>query len=108
VELEKVESGDDIGELLNLVTLHHEYTESAVAERILAKWPDVLRHFIKVMPTDYKRVLAERKKHDEEIEALVHTEGRMYDENGVNGEAANGESGNGIAITSEAPSKLGG
>ncbi len=24
------------------------------------------------MPTDYKRVLAERKKHDEEMEAAIH------------------------------------
>jgi hypothetical protein len=24
------------------------------------------------MPTDYKRILGERKKHDEEIEAAIH------------------------------------
>jgi len=24
------------------------------------------------MPTDYKRVLAERRKHDEEMEATIH------------------------------------
>src|SRR5204862_6509587 len=73
VELEKVVSDDDVAELLNLITLHYEYTESKVAERILNRWPDVLGQFIKVMPTDYKRVLAERQKHDEEIEAAVHT-----------------------------------
>lgn len=102
VELEKVESGDDIAELLNLITLHHEYTESKVAERILNRWPDVLSQFIKVMPTDYKRVLAERQKHDEEIEAPVHTEGHVFDENG------NGEPTNGAAIVAEpAPNKLG-
>jgi hypothetical protein len=27
-----------------------------------------LQQFVKVMPTDYKRVLAERKRHDEEME----------------------------------------
>jgi glutamate synthase domain-containing protein 3 len=30
-----------------------------------------LHQFVKVMPTDYKRVLAERKRHDEEMEATV-------------------------------------
>jgi hypothetical protein len=34
-----------------------------------------LQHFVKVMPTDYKRVLAERKRHDEEVEQkLSHDE----------------------------------
>ena len=44
----------------------------AHADRILDEWPDVLSQFVKVMPTDYKRVLAERRRHDEEIEATVH------------------------------------
>ena len=32
---------------------------------------DVLSQFVKVMPTDYKRVLAERRRHDEEIESAI-------------------------------------
>jgi hypothetical protein len=31
-----------------------------------------MEKFVKVMPIDYKRVLAERARHDEEIEATVH------------------------------------
>jgi len=31
-----------------------------------------LSQFKKVMPTDYKRVLMERLKHDEEVEADIH------------------------------------
>jgi len=31
-----------------------------VAERILENWEESLTEFVKVMPTDYKRVLAER------------------------------------------------
>ncbi len=30
--------------------------------------PTSLQQFVKVMPTDYKRVLTERKRHDEEVE----------------------------------------
>ncbi len=72
VELEKVESPQDLGELLHLVELHQEFTGSSVAEKILAHWPESTAQFVKVMPTDYKRVLIERAKHDEEIEAGVH------------------------------------
>jgi glutamate synthase (NADPH/NADH) large chain len=72
VELEKVESPQDLGELLHLVELHQEFTGSSVAERILAHWPESTAQFVKVMPTDYKRVLTERAKHDEEIESGVH------------------------------------
>jgi glutamate synthase (NADPH/NADH) large chain len=72
VELEKVESPQDLGELLHLVELHQEFTGSSIAERILAHWPESTAQFVKVMPTDYKRVLVERARHDEEIEAGVH------------------------------------
>ena len=71
VELEHVEAEEDIAELRELIQLHQQYTNSAVASRVLANWPDVLDQFVKVMPTDYKRVLAERRRHDEEIEADI-------------------------------------
>ncbi|MFO7288233.1 MAG: glutamate synthase large subunit, partial [Gammaproteobacteria bacterium] len=71
VGLEAVEEDEDIAELRELIELHHEYTGSTVAARILDAWPRVLGEFVKVMPTDYKRVLAERKRHDEEVEAAV-------------------------------------
>lgn len=71
VDLEAVEEPEDIAELLESIELHREYTGSAVAARILEEWPLSLKQFVKVMPTDYKRVLAERKRHDEEMEAPV-------------------------------------
>ena len=49
-----------------------------VAEKMLAQWPEITAQFVKVMPTDYKRVLAERAKHDEEIEAGVHGSRRAW------------------------------
>jgi glutamate synthase (NADPH/NADH) large chain len=68
VDLDRVEEDDDIVELREMLELHREYTGSAVAAKILDDWPMSLQHFVKVMPTDYKRVLAERKRHDEEVE----------------------------------------
>ncbi|MFM9116307.1 MAG: hypothetical protein ACKOU6_09135, partial [Planctomycetota bacterium] len=72
VELEKVVAAGDKSELHALVQAHHKYTKSAVAARLLADWPSSLQQFVKVMPVDYKRVLAERKLHDEEQESVVH------------------------------------
>ncbi len=77
VELEKLESQHDIDELQSLIKLHKEQTGSDVAEKILNNWDASLAQFVKVMPTDYKRVLAERAKHDEEQETTVH--GAMTD-----------------------------
>ncbi|MGI9290399.1 MAG: glutamate synthase large subunit [Gammaproteobacteria bacterium] len=72
VDLDPVEDDDDISELREMIELHLEYTGSDVAKRILDEWPEVLSQFVKVMPTDYKRVLAERRRHDEEIESAIH------------------------------------
>ncbi len=62
VDLEKVETAADIAELRNLIELHHAHTGSDVAARALAQWGKILPQFVKVMPTDYKRVLEERAR----------------------------------------------
>ena len=49
-------------ELLNFVTNHAKYTGSRVAQKILDNWNHELAHFVKVMPKDFKRVLAENAK----------------------------------------------
>jgi glutamate synthase (NADPH/NADH) large chain len=72
IDLEAVEEDEDVVELREMIELHKEYTGSTVAAAILDEWPTSLKQFVKVMPTDYKRVLAERKRHDEEMEAAVH------------------------------------
>ncbi|NOY28663.1 MAG: glutamate synthase subunit alpha [Planctomycetes bacterium] len=61
VGIEKVESEDDIAELKQLIELHQNYTESAIAAEILDRWDETLPQFVKVMPTDYKRVLEEQE-----------------------------------------------
>jgi glutamate synthase (NADPH/NADH) large chain len=59
-ELEPVSDAEDILELEALIKNHHRYTDSPVAEAVLDNWEDSLSQFHKVMPTDYKRVLAEQ------------------------------------------------
>ncbi len=61
VELEKVEGKDDIAEVRELIEKHQQYTGSTVAESVLADWDKFLSQLVKVMPTDYKRVLEEQK-----------------------------------------------
>lgn len=58
-ELETVQSDADISELKNMIQKHEKYTGSVVARKILDNWSSELQTFIKVMPTDYKRVLEE-------------------------------------------------
>ena len=72
VDLDPVVDDEDIAELRDLIELHKQFTGSTVAETVLDAWPNVLTQFIKVMPTDYKRVLTERKRHDEEMDATLH------------------------------------
>ena len=64
VELEAVEVDEDIDELKTLIENHLKYTGSTVARGILENWDKSLKQFIKVMPTDYKRVLAELKEQE--------------------------------------------
>ncbi|MFY2859298.1 glutamate synthase-related protein, partial [Mycobacterium sp. THU-M104] len=56
VELESLEP-DDEEWLHGMIQAHVDNTDSAVGQRILADWPGQRRHFAKVMPRDYKRVL---------------------------------------------------
>jgi glutamate synthase (NADPH/NADH) large chain len=59
VDLEKIDTQEDATELRSMIEKHLEYTGSAVAKRVLDDWSTSLTKFVKVMPTDYKRVLAE-------------------------------------------------
>ena len=56
VELEHV-GGQDEEWLRAAIARHGSFTESAIAERILAAWTVEVSRFRKVMPRDYKRVL---------------------------------------------------
>lgn len=58
-ELEGVSDAADLDELKTLISNHLHYTGSAVAQQILDNWDQAVKQFVKVMPSDYKRVLAE-------------------------------------------------
>ena len=49
----------DAQRLKGLIERHLHYTNSAVARQCLADWDNVLPRFVKVMPVDYQRALAE-------------------------------------------------
>ncbi len=49
---------EDEAELREMIERHLEYTESGVAHALLSDWPASLDRFVKVIPKDYKRMLA--------------------------------------------------
>jgi len=61
VELTLIEDKTDNQELHRLISAHANYTQSPLARKILADWENYLKHFIKVTPIEYKKVLQEEK-----------------------------------------------
>jgi glutamate synthase domain-containing protein 3 len=61
----------DVETLRALVEEHRDRTDSAVAARVLEDWDAILPSFVKVMPHDYKRALAEGfvDRHDHPVSA---------------------------------------
>ena len=66
---------DDSDWLRNVVERHRLETGSTVAERLLDSWDEEALRFVKVMPTDYKRVVeaaaAARASGRDEVEAVM-------------------------------------
>jgi len=73
VELEHLADEEDIQEVHQLVLKHAELTGSTVAKNLLADWQKSIGRFVKVMPTDYKRVLMESKQAAQASPAMAHT-----------------------------------
>jgi glutamate synthase (NADPH/NADH) large chain len=57
VELSPVSTEADVKKLHQMVQRHHQYTGSAVAERLLDQWDVAVSRFVKVLPTEYRKVL---------------------------------------------------
>jgi glutamate synthase domain-containing protein 3 len=70
VGLEPVVEEEDRMLLRHLLEDHLHYTKSVSAQTVLEKWDDALPRFVKVMPHDYKRVLAERKERGRTSESV--------------------------------------
>ena len=64
VELERPDKADDVKTIRRLLENHLKYTGSTVAKSILDDFEQEMKWFVKVMPTDYRRVL----EHHVEVE----------------------------------------
>ncbi len=79
VDLEPVVDTVDVEMVKDLLSRHIRYTQSPVAARLLVDWHRSRERFVKVIPKDFKRVLAAIKKaketgipEDEAIMASAH------------------------------------
>ena len=66
VELDPMEQ-EDLDKLRNHLEKHLAYTNSTTAKDILDNWEITSGYFVKVMPSDYKLVLQEKKAKKELI-----------------------------------------
>ena len=78
VILEALNAEDEIW-LKDIILEHKNQTDSVVAEKVLHKWGTPSSRFVKIMPTDYKRVLeaaaAARSAGKDEVEAIMASSG---------------------------------
>jgi glutamate synthase (NADPH) large chain len=61
VDLEPLFEREDLLLLEGLIRKHVEYTGSPLGKRMLARWPENIRNFVKVFPHEYKRILKARE-----------------------------------------------
>ncbi len=61
IDLEQMDADDDDAQWLHdVISRHHELTDSPRAAEVLAEWADYLPRFVRVFPREYRRVLTER------------------------------------------------
>jgi glutamate synthase (NADPH/NADH) large chain len=73
VELESLDDDDDLALVYSLVEDHVRWTRSSLGRRILDGWEAAVSRFVKVMPVDYRSVLAASKR--SRLPQLVRAEG---------------------------------
>jgi glutamate synthase (ferredoxin) len=66
VFLEKLEEAQEITAVRRLIERHLEHTSSDRARRVLDSWDDAVHAFVKVIPKDYKRMLAAIRRAEEQ------------------------------------------
>lgn len=57
---------DEIAEVKAMIEKHVNYTDSARGRAILEDWDEQLKHFVRVMPNDYKRMLETIRRFEDE------------------------------------------
>jgi glutamate synthase (NADPH) large chain len=58
---EPLQEEEDLTMLRRLMQRHARYTGSTKAQQVLEQWDEVLPRFVKIIPTEYKRVLERRR-----------------------------------------------
>ncbi|MBI5136198.1 MAG: glutamate synthase large subunit [Nitrospirae bacterium] len=76
IELSHVSDPDDVRELHDLVSRHAALTGSLVAADILEEWEEAYPSFVKVLPVDYKRVMAEMARAAGNKDSVLEGSGR--------------------------------
>ena len=71
VELERPDKPEDVATIRRLLENHLLLTDSPVAREILASWERDFKYFVKVMPTDYRRVLENQLAIEERARKLA-------------------------------------
>lgn len=74
VELESLCDPVEIAFVKNLIQEHWNYTQSDLAARILGNFNHYLKDFVKVIPTDYKKVLLKEKAEAAKAKAKATSE----------------------------------
>jgi len=62
VDLERLDEPEDVALVRRLVANHVKHTSSRLGERLLNRWEQTVKQFVKVMPRDYRRVLVAQAK----------------------------------------------
>jgi glutamate synthase (ferredoxin) len=66
VDLETLVDGDEISRLQDLILKHVALTGSTYVEGLLKDWASLQNRIVKVMPREYKRVMAEQARRERE------------------------------------------
>jgi len=66
VLLEQVAEPEEADQLRTLISRHVLYTDSIVGRRVLDNWNELLPKFVRVIPKDYKRMLEQIRKVENE------------------------------------------
>ena len=76
VELSKLDNDEDISRVKTMIQNHIDNTDSDYAKNILSNWDSNQPKFVKVMPVEYKRALAEMKMKelDNKLKGIIEEE----------------------------------
>ncbi len=58
IDIERIENAHELDQVKELIFNHYNYTDSVKASRILENWDAIAKNFVKVIPKDYKKMLA--------------------------------------------------